>query len=76
VLTTLLPGKMFLFVSFVSDDLDSFLLLAEKQRIVLHELKLIRAQKDRLDIPGFKDVELYDGEVISKYLPPYITRDG
>lgn len=47
-----------------TDDLDAFLLLAEKQRIVLHELKLIRAPKDQLDIPGFNKLKLYPEEVI------------
>ncbi|KAI0217278.1 Anoctamin-10 [Lamellibrachia satsuma] len=47
-----------------TDDLDAFLLMAEKQRIVLHEMKLIRAPEDDLEIPGFDELKLYPGEVI------------
>lgn len=42
--------------------------MAEKQRIVLHEMKLIRAPEDDLEIPGFDELKLYPGEVISKCL--------
>ena len=46
--------------------------MAEKQRIVLHEMKLIRAPEDDLEIPGFDELKLYPGEVISKCLSPLL----
>ena len=40
--------------------------MAEKQRILLHELKVIRAPEHDLDIPGFAEVKLYPGQAIGK----------
>ena len=53
--------------SIIIDDLSKFLTLAEKQRIILHELESIRATEDDLFIPGFDEqLSLYIGEAISK----------
>lgn len=54
-----------LYVS-VTDDLDTFLTMAEKQKIILNELEAIRAVETDSFIPGLRDISLYQGEAISK----------
>ena len=43
----------------------NLLTLSEKQRIVNHELQLIRALDTDTHIPGFSKLDLYKGETIS-----------
>lgn len=60
---------LFLFVSLlvsVTEDLDTFLSMAEKQKIILHELEAIRAIETDTFIPGLLDITLYHGEAICK----------
>ena len=47
--------------------------MAEKQRILLHELKVIRAPENDLDIPGFAEVKLYPGQAIGECWAAQIT---
>lgn len=47
-----------------SDDLDEFLTMAEKQKIILHELEAVRSIEAGNPIPGFRNISLYKGEAI------------
>ncbi|GFO25413.1 anoctamin [Plakobranchus ocellatus] len=52
-----------------TDDLDSFLTSAEKQRVILKAIESIRATEDETHIPGYPKHLLYPGKsVIKKYL--------
>ena len=46
------------------EDTINLLTLSEKQRIIIHELELIRAQASDQFIPGFRKMHLYVGETI------------
>lgn len=48
-----------------ADDLDEFLTMAEKQKIILHELEAVRSIEAGNPIPGFRNISLYKGEAIS-----------
>ena len=50
---------------FIADDLDSFLTLAEKQKITKHEIEAVRALAADTHIPGYPNVKLYEGQTIS-----------
>lgn len=47
-----------------SEDPDEFLTMAEKQRIILHELDSIRALETDTSITGIKKIKLYKGMAI------------
>lgn len=44
--------------------MESLLSMAEKQRIVLHELQNIRAQTEDHVLPGYPQIQLYNGQPI------------
>ncbi|XP_071174438.1 anoctamin-10-like isoform X2 [Mytilus edulis] len=51
-----------------SEDLDSFLTMAEKQKIILHEIEAVRATEEDPHIPGYENIKLYPGKsIIKKY---------
>lgn len=50
-----------------TEDLDNFLTLAEKQRIVKHEIEIIRALETDEHIAGYPKIKLYKGEAICKF---------
>jgi len=54
------------------EDLDRFLTMAEKQRIVLHELQIIRATEADHNIPGMRAIKLYPQEAI---IPKCLTKE-
>ncbi|XP_069112158.1 anoctamin-10-like isoform X1 [Argopecten irradians] len=52
-----------------SNDLDNFLTMSEKQKIILHELEAIKATEEDSTIAGYERVKLYSGNsIIKKYV--------
>ena len=51
---------------YVTEDLDSFLTMAEKQKVIYHELEAIRAGDNDAHIPGYNQIKLYPGKSIRK----------
>ncbi len=51
----------------ITEDLESFLTMAEKQKVIKHELEAVRALEGDTHVPGCPDVKLYKGEAISMY---------
>lgn len=46
------------------EDLDEFLSLADRQRIVFHELQIIKATEADHNVPGMRSIKLYANEAI------------
>lgn len=53
---------------FIIDDLDSFLTMAEKQKIILHEMEAVRATDEDPHIPGYETIKLYPGKSIGRFI--------
>lgn len=52
-----------------SEDVDNLLTKAEKQKVILHELEVIRATENDPNIPGYENIKLYAGKsIVKKYL--------
>ena len=47
--------------------MEEFLTMADKQRLIQHELESIRATDMDTYIPGYPKIKLYKGEAISMY---------
>ncbi|KAK3598896.1 hypothetical protein CHS0354_036204 [Potamilus streckersoni] len=59
-----------------SEDLDNFLTVAEKQKIILHELEALRAGEEDGNIPGYEAIKLYPGKsLVKKYLSRQIIKN-
>lgn len=57
-----------------AEDLDSFLTMAEKQKIILHEIEAVRATDEDPHIPGYENIKLYPGKsILRKYLSQKIV---
>ena len=48
------------------DNPDSFLTMAEKQQLILHELEGMRATGSDEHVPGYEFVKLYSGRTIGE----------
>ena len=46
--------------------------MAEKQRLIKHELEAVRATGGDTYVPGFPNMKLYQGEAISKYFNVFL----
>ena len=51
---------------FLTEDVDSFLTTAEKQKLILHEMEAVRASDEEGHIPGYDKIKLWTGKSIRK----------
>jgi predicted metallopeptidase len=56
---------MYVYILIV-EDLDNFLTMAEKQKIILHEIEAVRATEEDPHIPGYESIKLYAGKSVCK----------